>query len=97
MNTETFIVLAAAGLLWWKWRLKHGNATAYGSAEDRINAGLPTSGDTELNWWAKLHGQDVRVKDYSNGVGGVNPDPGSVGKAEIAASVNLAWNGDLKP
>jgi hypothetical protein len=95
MSTETFILVAAAFVLWRKWRLAHGCATAYGSSQDRINAGLPSSGDSESTWWEKFHGNDVLLRDYSNGVGGVNPDPGSVGKAQIAASVNLAWNGDL--
>lgn len=96
MSTDA-IILVAAGLLWWNWRIKKGRAAAYGSAKDRIEAGVPAGGDSEATWWEKFHGQDIQLRDYSNGVGGVNPDPGSIGKATIASSINLAWNGDLRP
>ena len=95
MSVDLWIAAGAAYLLW-RWNAKrntHGNAEE--AATTRLMDGIPKHGDTEAGWWEKFHGRDVVLKDYSNGVGGVNPDPGSVGRATIANSVSLAWNGDI--
>lgn len=95
--TNHLIALAAAGLLFWHWRKKRGMEIAPNTGKKIVEAGIPSSGDTEATWWDKFHGKDIALVDYQNGFGGVSPDPGSVGKAQIANSVNLAWNGDLTP
>lgn len=90
--TNPLLTAAAAFLLYCAWRKRRGKPMLPLSGRATIDAGIPSTGDIEHDWWDAFHGKDVAVLDYSNGIA---PEPGSVGKAQIANAVAIRWNGDI--
>jgi hypothetical protein len=94
-DTEAMLLLGV-GLLYWHHRQgKQPQMTT--DAGGRIDAGIPVNGtDNEMTWWDAINGTTTQAPGFSNGPGGVNPDPGSVGRALIAREAAIAWNGDMR-
>lgn len=94
-DTEAILLLGVALLFWHHKQAKAKMPGLPGDAAARIDAGIPTSGtDNEMTWWDAFNGTTTRTI-YSNGPGGTNPDPGSVGRALIAREAAIGWNGDM--
>lgn len=90
-----YAVAAVAVGLWWVHRRRHHKKPGCGCPRRIIDAAEPHQGtDCTGNWWQRLHGADLAHPQYLN-YSGVSPDPASINKVQIAAELNLSWNGDV--
>ena len=96
MNGVAIAAVAVAGLWWLGRHKRQPNKPGCGCPRSIIDAAEPHLGtDCTGSWWQRLHGADLMHPHFGN-YSGVSPDPGSINKIQIAAELNIGWNGDIR-